>query len=87
MFRITEQDSPANGLTLRLEGRLSGRNVDELRRICRDIDDSRHITLDLDGLTWLDDEGVAAILELMDRDATVSRCKPFVRHLLRRPQL
>ena len=86
MLRITEQDSATAGLTLRLEGRLSGSNVDELRRVCRGAADSRSLTLDLNGLTWLDDAGVAAIRELMDREVTVSRCKPFIWYLLRRPQ-
>ena len=84
MLRITTQDSPANGVTLRLEGRLTGSNVDELLRVCRSIDAGRALALDLIGVTWLDEAGAAVIRELIDRDVTVAHCKPFVWHLLRR---
>jgi hypothetical protein len=71
--------------TLKLEGKLLGPWVDELRRVCEE----RHappsgLRLNLSGVTFIDPAGIKLLGDLIRRGATVSECTGFVDELLRR---
>ncbi len=79
MIRITTDSS--NGTRLIVEGHLSGRAVDELRKSCAEL--SAPAILDLTGVVFAD--RVAAILlnELIGASFAVEGCSGFVGELLR----
>ena len=88
MLRITTSRHAENGhestTTLRLEGRLSSDSINSLIAAC-DLHTatSASLTLDLAGVTYIDDRGVAAVRALRQRQVRVRGCSPFVRELLK----
>jgi anti-anti-sigma regulatory factor len=84
MLRITTLESPGQPITLKLEGRLVGPWVGELRRACQDaLRRGQPLTLDLGDVAFLDGEGIDLVRALLDRQVTVTQCSPFVAELLR----
>lgn len=86
MLRITRIPRP-DAPTLRLEGKLLGPWVDEVRRTCRDGEagagPGRPLTrLDLSDLTYTDADGIALLRELVAGGAEIAACSPFVADLL-----
>jgi hypothetical protein len=88
MLRISLVPSSGPQVVLRLEGRVIGPWVPELRRACETVlgrPDAR-LTLDLHGVTFLDAEGVALVRRLLARGrngvATING-SPFVTEQLR----
>jgi RNA polymerase sigma-70 factor (ECF subfamily) len=65
MMRITRIAGDGQGTSLRVEGRLSGRDVEELRAECAAVR-SEHGSFDLDlaGLQFADPDGVKLLLDL-----------------------
>jgi hypothetical protein len=79
MLRISPLDTSDRDVTLRLEGRVVGPWVAELRRACEDADRrGARVTLDLRDVLFLDREAIALLQTLIDRDVTVQHCSPFV---------
>jgi hypothetical protein len=84
MLRITEQ-RPAAGkpaATLVVEGRLAGPWVDELRNSAAPHLDA--LALDLAGLSYADEAGVALLNQLVAAGAEVVRTTAYVATLLGR---
>lgn len=79
MLKISPADHSPDSVTLKLEGRVVGPWVEELRRVCEPImADERVLKLDFAEVTYVDAEGVAALRGLSVRGATLNRCSPFV---------
>lgn len=88
MLRITELHTSATQTTLRLEGAIKGRWVEELRNECAKALDcngrgSAHVVvLDLAEVSSLDAPGVALIGDLGPRVA-LKNCSPYLVALLK----
>jgi ABC-type transporter Mla MlaB component len=83
MLKITEQrPHPAGPTTLVVEGRLAGPWVDELRRSA--TSQQRPFALDLAGLSYADETGVALLSQLVADGAEVVRTTAYVATLLGR---
>lgn len=84
MLRIWFTESPDERVTLRLEGRLVGPWVAELRRSCEHVlRRNGRLTLDLGNLSFVDGDGVALVRSLAARDVTLLNCSAFVATQLR----
>jgi anti-anti-sigma regulatory factor len=74
--------------SIKLEGSLSGPWVEELRKTCladADSTDSTRcadITIDLSGVTFVDEEGRALLIKIRRTGAVLHGASPFVRQVL-----
>lgn len=79
MLKISETTNGKGILTLRLEGRVIGPWVEELRRICEPfLDTNDSLDLDMAEVTYADREGVVLLHRLQACGATLMNCSPFV---------
>lgn len=88
MLRISEAAATGREITLRLEGEIIGRWVEELRKACdlawrRDARDDRRLVLDMAGVSSIDSTGLALFRELTPRPIVVTNCSAYVAELLR----
>lgn len=82
MLRITSIESPGR-LTLKLEGKLLGAWVDELRAASQPLTTFiGERALDLADLTFIDDAGVRQLRDLTDQGMRITSCSQFVSELL-----
>jgi anti-anti-sigma regulatory factor len=72
-MKITVVESSAEGVRLRVEGRLTGRWVEELRRTCdlHFINGGVQLILDLADVSFADAEGIKLLKELRIRWVTL----------------
>jgi ABC-type transporter Mla MlaB component len=82
MLRITRLDGPDAAQTFKLEGKLLEPWVAEVLHVCTPC--NGRTSLDLSGLTFVDQAGAKLLKELIRRGLTVSACSAFVAELLRR---
>ena len=85
MLRITVVESSASAVTLRVEGRIAGPWVEELRTTC-DVHtgpDPVHLYLELEDVSFADAAGVALLSELRDRGTALSHASPFLMELFK----
>ncbi len=66
--------------TIRVEGRLTGADVPDLRAECESADAPWR--LDLSGLRSADTDGIRALLSLLESGAELHGADPYVRQLL-----
>jgi ABC-type transporter Mla MlaB component len=79
MLRITRlSDVP---VTLKLEGKLMGPWVRELRAACADVP-GRGVRLDLAAVSYADAAGVLLLRDLLGRGAMLAGCSGLVAELL-----
>ncbi len=79
MLRIEFVDGPSDATTLRLEGRVIGPWVDELRRVCeRALASGGTLTLDLGDVSFVDRAGVRLLKSLTGRDVMLLNGSGFV---------
>jgi anti-anti-sigma regulatory factor len=73
-MKITVVESSRNGVRLRVEGRLTGRWVEELRRTCdlHALSDGIRLTLDLADVSFADAAGIELLKELRIRVTLLS---------------
>ena len=85
MLRITLTESTAAMSTLKLEGRVTGAAVDELRRQCEALGspETRCVSLDLADVSFIDHQGLDLFRVLGRRNVAVTHCSPFVAELLK----
>ena len=88
MLRITVVDPSNATVKLRVEGRLTGRSVDELRRSCdlNDPDEGRRLTLDLAEVSFADAAGIALLRKLQIHNVALLNLPPFLALQLRDPE-
>lgn len=84
MLRIATLETPGDGATLSLEGRVIGPWVDELRQSCeRILATGASLTLDLSEVAFVERSGVRLLQNLVDGGVTVVNCPAFVCEQLR----
>jgi|HubBroStandDraft_1064217.scaffolds.fasta_scaffold815907_1 anti-anti-sigma regulatory factor len=80
MLRITVVDASCQSVRLRVEGRLTGRSVAELRQTC-DLHfpgPGVPLMLDLADVSFADAEGIALLRSLMRDNVTLVNPSPFL---------
>ena len=84
MLKITRETSGAEGAqVLRLEGRVAGRWVAELQRVCGEsLGAAPSVTLDLREVTFIDAAGVALLDDVFDQ-VTFINCSLFAAEQLK----
>lgn len=86
MLRISIENGSPQGVRLRIEGRLVGPWVQELRQQSEQaLLEGKNVTLDLEKLLYVDAAGVALLRELAERDVDRVNCSTFISEQLRRP--
>ncbi len=87
MLRITLETPRPDERRVRLEGRLAGPWVDELRRVSSTSESGRaRLVLDLAALHFADAEGLALLRELHGEAVELRNASAFVRALLAETQ-
>jgi ABC-type transporter Mla MlaB component len=72
--------------TLKLEGRLVGPWVEQLREICEShLAEHRRVKLDFTDVTYADRGGVALLMNLRMRGVELINCSPFLAEELKAP--
>ena len=79
MLKISEAQSANRTATLKLEGRVIGPWVDELRQICEKLlTEGRALMLDLSNVSYVDTDGVVALTSFKSRGVKLRNCSSFV---------
>ena len=79
MLKISQAGTPNQSVTLKLEGRVVGPWVEELRRICEPfLTEDRALRLDLAEVSYVDAEGIATLNSFKTRGVRLKNCSPFV---------
>jgi hypothetical protein len=80
MLRVTVVESSSEAVRLRVEGRVTGRWVEELRSSCdvHALGDGIRLTLDLADVSFVDPAGIELLKELRGRCVTLLSPSPFV---------
>lgn len=79
MLKISHVGTPNRFVSLKLEGRLVGPWVEELRRVCEPLlAEARALKLDLAEVSYADAAGVAALHSFKSRGVSLKNCSPFV---------
>ena len=78
-------ESSGESVRLRVEGRVGGRWVEELRKSCdlQALDDGIRLTLDLADVSFVDAAGLDLLKELRSRCVTLLSPSPFVAEQLK----
>jgi ABC-type transporter Mla MlaB component len=83
MLRVTRIDGQNSMQTLKLEGKLLEPWVAELLNVCTPSNgQSGRTSLDLSGLTYVDQAGAKTLKDLIRHGYVVSGCSAFVAELL-----
>jgi hypothetical protein len=83
VLKITELAQNDSGRTFKLEGKLLGPWVDELRDVCtQPLDRLEQVGLDLAAVTFVNAAGSELLHELTRRGIIITRCSAFVAELL-----
>ena len=73
-------------MTLKLEGRIAGRWVNELEKECKKYICNRSklskLSLDLFGVTFVDDQGIKMLRAMVEDQVELIRCSLFLCELL-----
>ena len=86
MLRISQAGKANRSVTLKLEGRVVGLWVGELRQVCETLlTEGRLLKLDLADVTFADASGVTVLSSLKSRGVTFTNCSPFVEEQLKSP--
>lgn len=84
MLKITYLAGDKNALTLKIEGRVAGQWVHELKSECRRcLAIHRKLILDLSGVSFVDAEGVKVLRAMMGGGIEAIGCSLFVTGLLK----
>ena len=79
MLRIAIVERVGGSITMRLEGRVIGPWVEELKRLCEPfLAGGASLTLDLAEVSFIGRDGMELFRTLTDHDAVLLNCSPFV---------
>ena len=86
-MRITVVEWSIESATLRVEGKLAGRWVEELRRSCNlhSRSGATRLILNLSDISFVDASGIELLKELRDRRVILLSPSPFVASHLNKP--
>lgn len=83
MLRITREEEGPGGLRLRLEGRVTARELPALEAECRALrEQNERFALDLSGVLYVDEPGALALAGLGAAGISVEGSTAYVRALL-----
>jgi len=86
MLKISQAGKANHSVTLKLEGRVVGLWVGELRQVCETLlTEGRTLKLDLAEVTFADADGVAVLSSFKSRGVAITNCSPFVEEQLKMP--
>jgi anti-anti-sigma regulatory factor len=85
MLRITVVESSRSAVTLRVEGRITGPSVEELRTACdvHTFADEVQLSLELADVSFADAAGILLLKELGRRGVGLLRANPFMAEQLK----
>ena len=84
MLKISQAGKAGQNFTLKLEGRVVGPWVGELRLVCESLlSSSRALNLDLSDVSYADAEGVELLTVLKSRGVMLVNGPPFVAEQLK----
>jgi anti-anti-sigma regulatory factor len=84
MLKISQVEATARTVTLKLEGRVVGPWVGEMRKACETVlTEGVELILDLTDVSFADASGVSALSHLKSRGVSVLSCSPFVEEQLK----
>jgi hypothetical protein len=85
MMRVTVVESSGSTVTLRVEGRIAGSLVEELRRTCdvHTIPEEVQLSLELADVSFADVAGIVLLKELRSRGVGLLRTNPFLAEQLK----
>jgi ABC-type transporter Mla MlaB component len=85
MLRITVVESSKIAVTLRVEGRITGPWVEELRTACNlhTFPEDVQLSLELADISFADTAGISLLLELRNRGVGLVRPTPFLAERLK----
>jgi anti-anti-sigma regulatory factor len=85
MLRITVVESSRSAVTLRVEGRITGSSVEELRTACNvhTFADEVQLSLELADVSFVDAAGIVLLKELRSRGVVFMRTNPFMAEQLK----
>jgi anti-anti-sigma factor len=85
MLRITVLESSESAAVLRVEGRIAGSHVAELRRACdaHTSSEKARLSLQLGDVSFADSAGIELLKELQSRGVDLTRATPFVTEMLK----
>jgi ABC-type transporter Mla MlaB component len=87
MLKISQAGMANDIVTLKLEGRIAGPWVAEVRKACEAfLSEGRPLCLDLADVSFVDAAGTAAIASLTTRGVSLENCSPFVAEQLKGQQ-
>ena len=88
MLKISQAGTANHRVTLKLEGRVVGPWVGELRQLCElMLSEGCKLKLDLTEVSYVDADGVAALTSFKSRGITMANCSPFVDEQLKSPKM
>ena len=83
MLKISEIARNDSGRTFKLEGKLLGPWVDELRNVCTELlNRAEQVGLDLAAVTFVNAAGAELLRELIRQGIIITQCSAFVAELL-----
>jgi anti-anti-sigma regulatory factor len=86
MLKISQAGKANHSVTLKLEGRVVGPWVGELRQVCEALlTEGRSLKLDLAEVTFADTDGVGVLSSFKLRGVRFANCSPFVEEQLKGP--
>jgi hypothetical protein len=85
MLRITVVESSKIAVTLRVEGRITGPSVEELRTACNvhTFPDEVQLSLELADISFADAAGISLLRELRNHGVGLIRPTPFLAEQLK----
>ncbi len=85
MLRITVVESSRSAVTLRIEGRITGSSVEELRTACdvHTFANEVRLSLELADVSFADAAGILLLKNLGNRGVGLMRANPFVAEQLK----
>jgi ABC-type transporter Mla MlaB component len=85
MLRITVVESSRSAVTLRVEGRITGSAVEELRTACdmHTFANEVQLSLELADVSFADAAGMLLLKELANRGVDLVRANPFMAEQLK----
>jgi ABC-type transporter Mla MlaB component len=84
MLKISQAGEVGHSVTLKLEGRVIGPWVGELRQVCETLlTEGRALKLDLADVTFADTSGVAVLSSFKSRGVKLACCSAFLKEQLK----
>jgi len=84
MLKISQAGKANHSVTLKLEGRVVGPWVGELRQVCEELlTEGRALKLDLADVTFADTGGIAVLSSFKSRGVKLKSCSAFLKEQLK----